>query len=258
MIILDVLLPALLFGLAIFGIIVAFQMDNIVLTIGKNDRLYHKFKTAANDLGIELNAEFILGARMVFVVVCCVIGLALVVSMNRFFMFPFIFAFGAYYYPINWIGTKEKERNKELTSEFPLMVSLLRVYSRAGGLYQSLKIVRNAVKGELRRQLDILNVELEIYPLHEALDRLSYRCKYPPLTNLVSVILMGIKNGNDVDQILEKFSNAAYKTRVDELKRKIKAQPIIMTLMPAMLMFALLLLIVYPMFSNIITSINTF
>lgn len=115
-----------------------------------------------------------------------------------------------------------------------------------------------AEKKRLSLKTVVLVVELEIYPLHEALDRLSERCKYPPLTNLVSVLLMGINNGNDIDEILDKFAKGAYRVRVDDIKRKIKAQPIIQTLMPAILMLALLLIIVYPLFSNIITSLNKF
>lgn len=251
--------PSVLLGLSVSGILISLRMDDIITTLGRADSLYNRFKSGAKSMGIELNAEFILGLRMVAVVLVVLLGIVIGSTLNWFTAFSFTAAAaGIYYSPVAWLNSREKERIKDLSKEFPLMVSLLRVYSRAGGLYKALKIVKNAVQGELRRQLDILVVELEIYPLQEALDRLSERCKYPPLTNLVSVLLMGINNGNDIDEILDKFARGAYRVRVDEIKRKIKAQPIIQTLMPAILMFALLLIIVYPMFSNIITSLNKF
>jgi len=255
----ELVLPSVLLGLSVSGILISLRMDDIITTLGRADSLYNRFKSGAKSMGIELNAEFILGLRMVAVVLVVLLGIVIGSTLNWFTAFSFTAAAaGIYYSPVAWLNSREKERIKDLSKEFPLMVSLLRVYSRAGGLYKALKIVKNAVQGELRRQLDILVVELEIYPLQEALDRLSERCKYPPLTNLVSVLLMGINNGNDIDEILDKFAKGAYRVRVDEIKRKIKAQPIIQTLMPAILMFALLLIIVYPMFSNIITSLNKF
>ncbi|WP_333870970.1 type II secretion system F family protein [Desulforamulus putei] len=255
----ELVLPSVLLGLSVSGIAISLRMEDIISTLGRADGLYQRFKSGAKSMGIKLNAELILGIRMVAVVLVMLFGLVIGSTLNWFTAFSFTAAaIGIYYSPIAWLNAREKERLKDLSKEFPLMVSLLRVYSRAGGIYKALKIVRDAVQGELRRQLDILVLELEIYPLQEALDRLAERSKYPPLTNLVSVLLMGINNGNDIDEILEKFARGAYRVRVDEIKRKIKAQPIIQTLMPAILMFALLLIIVYPMFSNIITSLNKF
>lgn len=255
----EIILPSISLGLAITGVLIALRMDNIIVALGRSDSIYNRFKTGAKSMGFDLNAERILGLRMLAVVLVMLLGVVIGFTLNWFTAFTFsAAAVGIYYSPVAWLNSKEKERIKDLSKEFPMMVSLLKVYARAGGLYQALKIVKNAVQGELKRQLDILVVELEIYPLQEALDRLSDRCKYPPLTNLVSVLLMGINNGNDIDEILDKFAKGAYRVRVDEIKRKIKAQPIIQTLMPAILMFALLLIIVYPMFSNIITSLNKF
>ena len=255
----ELVLPSVLFGLSIIGIVISLRLDDIITTLGRADNLYQRFHHRTKSMGIELNAELILGLRMVLVAMVVLLGIVIGSTLNWFTAFSFTAAAaGIYYSPVAWLNTREKERIKNLSKEFPLMVSLLRVYSRAGGLYQALKIVKNAVQGELKRQLEILVVELEIYPLQVALDRLAERSKYPPLTNLVSVLLMGINNGNDIDEILEKFAKGAYRVRVDEIKRKIKAQPIIQTLMPAILLFALLLLIVYPMFSNIITSLNKF
>ncbi len=254
----DVYLPIILASVSIGVLFLTLRVDNIILVLGRKDRLYERFKRGTETLGLEINVELILGARLIAAIFFLLIGIAALISANTASFFFIILAIAVYYYPIKWLNNKEAERINDIKREFPLMVSLLRVYSKAGGLYQSLKIVPYALNGELRRQLDILNIELEVYPFKEALDRLAERSKFPPLTNLVSVITLGMNTGADVDDILDGFAKAAYDVRVNEVKRKIKAQPIIMTVVPGVLMFTMLLLFIYPMFSNIIDGLNSF
>lgn len=176
-------------------------------------------------------------------------------KLAGFFM---ILAILAWIYPENWLAKKEKERIADLEREFPLMVTLVRVYARASDLYKALNIVRGALRGELKRQMDILASELTIYPLKTALENFSARCQYPPVTNFVSVVLFGITTGTNVDNILESFSKRTYQSRVNDIKRKIKTQPILISVLPAMMMMGLLLLFVFPMYANIIDKLRAF
>ena len=114
------------------------------------------------------------------------------------------------------------------------------------------------MRGELKRQMDLLAAELEIYPLKTALDNLAERSQFPPLTNLVGVVMMGINTGTDVDEILRGFSRRAYGQRVNDIKRRIKAQPVLMAAIPAVMMLSLLLLFVFPMYANIIDRLRAF
>jgi hypothetical protein len=50
----------------------------------------------------------------------------------------------------------------------------------------------------------------------------------------------------------------AYERRVTEIKRKIKTQPLILSVLPGMLMFSLILLWVLPMYTNIIQKLKAF
>jgi Flp pilus assembly protein TadB len=209
-------------------------------------------------LGLALDPEYFLGLRVVISSAATVLGVILM-PLNVLAGFSlFLFSLLLYVSFGKWLEAKERKRLNELKREFPVMVTLLRVYSRAGDLYQAMRIVREAVRGELKRQLDILASELEVYPLQRALDNLAARSRYGPLTNLVSVVLINVKTGMDVDDILVTFSRRAYEQRVNEIKRKIKARPIIMTVIPAVMMFTLLLVFVLPMYANIIDKLRAF
>lgn len=160
--------------------------------------------------------------------------------------------------PGKWLNSLEKRRIEELDREFPLMVTLVRVYSKASDLYRALFIVKDAVERELNKQLNILAAEMAVYPINDALNNFAIRCNYMPISNFVSVVQYGITTGSDIDDILATFSQRTYGNRVNNIKRKIKAKPIIMTLIPAFMMAVFVLLLIVPMFTNIITKLNQF
>ena len=91
-----------------------------------------------------------------------------------------------------------------------------------------------------------------------ALDYFTRRCNYLPISNFIAVLQYGISSGADIDSILDTFSNRVYETRVSEVKRNIKARPTIMILISGAMAFIFILLLVVPMFTNIITKLNSF
>jgi Flp pilus assembly protein TadB len=203
-------------------------------------------------------AERLLGIRLA--AAACMAAAGLVALPAGYFpaVFFFVVALVVYAMAEKQLQSREQKRIKDIEREFPLMVTLLKVYSRAGDLYQAMRIVREAVQGELKRQLDILYAELEVYPLNEALDRLAARAKYPALTNLVSVVMLGIKTGANIEEVLDAFAKRAYEQRVYTIKKKIKAQPIIMAIIPAVMSLCLLMLFVVPMYTNILDRLAGF
>lgn len=203
-------------------------------------------------------AERLLGVRLAAAGLIAAAGLVALPVGYYLAGFFLLMALVVYTLPERQLKSREERRIREIEKEFPLMVTLLKVYSRAGDLYQAMRIVREAVEGDLRRQLDTLYAELEVYPLNEALDRLAARAKYPPLTSLVSVVMLGIKTGANIEEVLAAFAKRAYEQRVYTIKRKIKAQPIIMAIIPAVMSLCLLLLFVVPMYTNIIDRLAGF
>lgn len=169
-----------------------------------------------------------------------------------------VLALIAYKLPEAHLDKLEKNRKEDINREFPIMVDMVRIYAQASDLYQALKIVPHALKGELAGQMQVLSAELEISPLAEALENFAHRCGLRQVQDFVGVVLQGIRSGMDVDEILQRYSSMAYERRVTEIKRKIKTQPLILSVLPGMLMFSLILLWVLPMYTNIIQKLKAF
>lgn len=252
----------ILVSMAVFLLIAAYKAPpGAVESVGRlagTGRSRDDFRAVLRRLGDKTDPDLILGARVIGA------ATALAAGITVYFAFPsmaFVF-FAAvpliYAIPRKVLAARERKRVREISREFPLMVTLLRIYSRAGDLYQAMRIVRGVMRGELRRQMDLLAAELEIYPLKTALDNLAERSRFPPLTNLVGVVMMGINTGADVDEILRGFSRRAYDQRVNDIKRRIKARPVLMAAIPAVMMLSLLLLFVFPMYANIIDRLRAF
>lgn len=251
---------SILVAAAVFTLLLAASGRDVLKLVGSKVPFGVRGKTGEdlNRLGLKIDPDYFLGLRVVVSLASAVSGVILVPLNVLAGFLLFLLSLLLYVSFGKWLETKEKRLLNDLQREFPVMVTLLRVYSRAGDLYQAMRIVREAVRGELKRQLDILASELEVYPLQRALDNLAARSRFGPLTNLVSVVLMNVKTGMDVDDILVTFSRRAYEQRVNEIKRKIKARPIIMTIIPAVMMFTLLLVFVLPMYANIIDKLRAF
>lgn len=226
--------------------------------VGSSKNSREMFRVGLQRLGDKTDPDLILGARVLGAATAIAVGITVYFTAPPVAFIFFALAVVIYIVPQKMLAARERKRIEDIRREFPLMVTLMRIYSKAGDLYQAMRIVRGAVRGELKRQMDILAAELEIYPLKQALDNLSERSQFPPLTNLVSVVMMGINTGTDVEEILNGFSRRAYEQRVNDIKRKIKAQPILLAAIPATMMLCLLLLFVFPMYANIIEKLNAF
>ncbi len=155
-----------------------------------------------------------------------------------------------------YLNTLQKKRQEEIAREFPLFVNMIRVFSKASDLYVAIDTSRQMLQGELRRQLDIMMQELQSCPIKEALRRMAERCNYTPMNSLVSILISGMETGSDIDEILEGYAKKTYEISVNETKRKVKSQPVFMSILPALLGLFLLLVLIYPLFSDIIKKLS--
>ena len=156
----------------------------------------------------------------------------------------------------NYVNGLQKKRQEEIAREFPLFVNMIRVFSKASDLYIAINTSRQLLQGELRKQLDIMMQELQTRSVRDALRRMAERCNYTPMNSLVSVLISGIETGSNIDEILGTFASRVYESRVNEAKRKVKSQPVIMSILPALLGLFLLIVLVYPLFSDIIKKLS--
>lgn len=227
-------------------------------------RVRQNYSEAIDLLGLsetkpEINPEYLTGLKYGLTLLFG--GAALIAFITKAAFVGVIFialALAAWTYPDRWLQNLEKKRREDIAREFPIMVTLVKVYAHASDLYQALDIVRGNIDGELKRQLTILRSEMAVYPLKEVMERFAYRCKNPLISNFVSVVLFGMQTGSNVDDILDTFAKRSYEIRVNDIKRKIKAQPIIMSVLPAIMMFSLILLFVFPMYADILDKLSSF
>jgi pilus assembly protein TadC len=209
-------------------------------------------------LGLSIKPETIAIIRLVGFAAGIILSIILLKISPLAFLAGIAVSLASLIIPGKVLNYLEKKRIQELDREFPIMVALVRVFSKASDLYRALFVVRDAVTGELHKQLNILAQEMAVYPMAEVLNNFAVRCKYMPISNFVSVIQYGIITGSDIDDILASFSQRTYSNRVNKIRRKNKVKPIIMTLIPAFMMAVFVLLLIVPMFTNIITKLNQF
>ncbi|MFZ5643872.1 MAG: type II secretion system F family protein [Bacillota bacterium] len=152
----------------------------------------------------------------------------------------------------------EQSRKDELAREFPRMVDNIRIYTKASDIYTALKTVHFSLRGKLAEEMRILSVEMEMNDLEAALNNLRLRCGLRQADDFASVVLQAARSGMDVDSILSNYSKAAYEKRVGEIRRKIKARPIFLTIIPAVLLLCIIMLWFVPMYNDIITRLRSF
>ncbi len=252
------LLPTILVAGAVFAWL---YPRDIVLSIGNRAPTNWTTKYAEHVKILDLNVSpnIIAGIRLGGFILGIGLTILLWLSLGVFWSFlGLLIALLSQIIPDYYLAKKEKQRIEELSREFPGMVTLVQVFSKASDLQNALGIVREPTTGELHKQLSRLGIEMSIYPMSIALNNFANRCNYLPISNFVSVLQYGIASGADVDSILDTFSSRTYESRVNEVKRKIKSRPATMVIISGIMMLCLILLFVLPMYSNIITKLNTF
>lgn len=152
---------------------------------------------------------------------------------------------------------REKYRKEVLEQEFPHMVNQIRIFAKASDHYQALKIVPYTLRGPLKKEMELLSAELEMNDLKEALENFSNRCNFQQAKDFAQILLVAIRTGIDIDSILSNYAKVARRQRINKLKRWIKLQPILVSIIPALLLTAFMLLWILPLYSNIINRLSS-
>ncbi|WP_092475395.1 type II secretion system F family protein [Desulfotruncus arcticus] len=152
----------------------------------------------------------------------------------------------------------EKRKRKELVNDFTFMVNQVRIYTKAADLYQAMKIVPYTIKGEMGRELRLLSADMEMSPLTEALDSFAKRCGIKEAEYFTQIVLLGIRMGADVnvDKVLSSYAKMLHQRRVGKIKRWIKLQPILITILPALLLWIFMLMFIVPFYTDIIGKMS--
>ena len=254
----EALIPSALIAGAVFSWL---YPGNLMLSIGARapDDWKIRYNGYIQNLGLKVSPELVAGIRLGGFSLGMVIAVLLWVAYGALWALLGAFiAFLSFFLPEQYLVRRERKRIEQLSREFPTMITLVQVFSKAADLQKALNIVRFAVTGGLQKQLYRLATELATYPLPRALNNFAERCDYLPISNFVSVLQYGFDSGADIDSILGTFSHRTYENRVNEVKRNIKARPTIMVFISGAMALIFVLLLIVPMFSNIITKLNSF
>lgn len=254
----EALLPSVLIAGAFFAWV---YPGNIMLSIGARapDDWKDRYSKHIQNLSLDISPELVAGIRLGGFCFGMFLAVLLWISYGVLWSFlGILLAFLCFLIPEKYLERKEKKRIAELSREFPTMVTLVQVFSKAADLQKALDIVRFAVTGELQKQLYRLATEMATYPMSVALNNFAKRCNYLPINNFVSVLQYGIDSGADIDDILATFSFRTYESRLNEVKRNIKSRPTVMTFISGAMALVFVLLLIVPMYSNIITKLNSF
>jgi len=208
-------------------------------------------------LKLLVSAEQFSAGKIVLTVLPAMMGIFLLMDRQ---IEGFFFLFAAPMVrklPDLFIETLEKKRKEEIQRSFPLMVDQVRIYSKAVGVYHSLKIVSQATRGALGREMAVLSAEMELLGTKEALDNFAARCGVPEIEDFARIILVEQRTGADIREILLNYSKMARQKMTSKIKRKIKIQPILMSFLPGVLLIIFMLMFIIPMVTGIIDQLNS-
>ncbi|MCL6479780.1 MAG: type II secretion system F family protein [Peptococcaceae bacterium] len=255
-------LPALLAALAVFAwCIRKVKLPGPLETMEKLGRITSRDRLKAlgkrlEALGMPVSPELFSAGRIMLTALPVFLGLFLLLDRSLpgvFFLFaaPMIGKF-----PELVLDVLEKNRKEEIRKDFPLMVDQVKIYAKAAGYYSALKIVSKSFKGSLGKELAVLSAEMEMIGLKEAMSSFAARCGIHEIADFARIIAIEQATGADIGSILANYSNMARQRQVSKIKRKIKIQPILMSVLPGTLLIIFILMLIIPMVTSIINQIN--
>ncbi len=207
-------------------------------------------------LGVPVSPELFLAAKMILATLPVVLGLFLLLDRNPLGVFFLLAAPMHRKLPGLVLGVLEKKRKEEIRRDFPLMADQVKIYAKAAGYYNALKIVSKSFRGALGKELAVLSVEMEMVGLTEAMNNFAARCGIPEIEDFARIIVMEHVTGADISPILANYSSMARQRQVSSIKRKIKIQPVLMSVLPGALLIIFMLMFIIPMVTSITNQIN--
>jgi pilus assembly protein TadC len=155
------------------------------------------------------------------------------------------------------LDLKEKKRKEEIKGAVPLMTEQIRVFGKAVGYYDALKVVAMSWKGLLGHELALLSAEMELVGVIEAVDNFAGRCNVDEIRDIARIITLNQHTGADIDEILSNYSKMSRQRKASKIKRWIKIQPVLMSLLPGTLLIIFVMMFVVPMVGSIVNQLNT-
>lgn len=147
-------------------------------------------------------------------------------------------------------------RKKDIAREFPLFVTQFAVLMRVSDIYRAIDAAASGLDGPLGKEVMRLREEMDYLPLRAALRNFARRLKYEPADRFVSTILYSMTTGADIVPMLESNAEQTYAEHVANVKRRVRTQPVWLSFLPVGISFIILIILVFPMFMDIITKMQ--
>jgi tight adherence protein C len=183
---------------------------------GTTDALQEKLNLAGRPWG--LNASGFLALRLLSMLLCTAVGLALALfgalAMPLFAVVPLGGLILGYLAPQMVVARRIKKRQKEILLALPSALDLLTISVEAGLSFDAaLTRVVDKYNNEFSRELTIMLNEVRLgRPRLEALDDVGRRCKVEELSNFIQAIIQSEQLGVGVANVL--------RIQSEEIRRK--------------------------------------
>lgn len=207
-------------------------------------------------LGLPLSPELFSAGRLAVCLLTLMAGFFLILERSFSGVFILFATPVIGKFPDFLLEFRERKRKEELLQDFPLMVDQVKIYAKASGYYHALKIVSRSLKGPLGRELALLSAEMEIVGLIQAINNFAARCGLPEIRDFARIIVVEQTSGAEIGHILVNYSNMARQRQISRIKKKIKIQPILMSILPGGLLIIFILMFIIPMVTSIIQQLN--
>lgn len=248
-----VLLGVLFLVVAVFLFLFPFERAKK----GVTELLTRDLTELAEEAGVEVDVERFTLIRLSALVFSLVLAVLLVYLYGPLFAAAALaVALAAFRLTRQGVAKLREARARAIAREFPFFVSQLVVFMRISDVYHAIEAASKSLQGPLGEELRRLREELSYLPLRAALRNFARRVRYEPAQAFVTTLLYGITTGADVLPILESYAKRAYAEYVNNLKRRVRSQPVWLSFLPVGLGFFILLVIVYPLFMDVMTRLN--
>jgi len=195
--------------------------------------------TAANFLAVRFVAMVVLGAL--------ILGLMVIADLplTRRILFTGAGTALGFYLPVLWLGSKIKQRQKEIVRELPDVLDLLTICVEAGlGFDQAVQKVVEKSDNELSRAFNRYLQEVRLGKLSkEALQSMAERLEVPDVTTFIAAIIQARELGVSMAKILRIQSEQMRVRRRQRAEQEAHRAPIKMLFPMAFLIFPSILIV---------------
>lgn len=151
----------------------------------------------------------------------------------------------------------EKRRKEALLRDFPLLLEQLKIFAKTVGYYHAFKIAAKSIKGVLGKELALLSAEMEMLGLIKAINNFADRSCIPEFKDFARIIVVEESTGADISKTLLNYATMIRQKQLSRIKRKIKLQPIIMSILPGFLIVLLMIMFIVPLITNIVQQLSS-